>query len=52
MNREDLLALIVNHAEEQGVLDDAYWALIQGMVEDELVLELDRLEMIAIYGGY
>jgi len=50
MNREDLLALIVEHAENQGLLEDSWFAMVQTMTNDELESYLDKLEVIAVYG--
>ena len=41
MNREDLLALIVEHAENQGLLEDSWFAMVQTMTNDELENYLD-----------
>jgi hypothetical protein len=45
--REDLLALIVEHAENQAILTNAYFARIMMMTEDKLEAELARLESLA-----
>lgn len=50
MNREDLLALIVEHAENQGLLEDSWFAMVQTMTNDELEIYLNKLESIAVYG--
>ena len=50
MNREDLLSLIVEHGENQGLLEDSWFAMVQTMTTDELEAYLDQLEAIAVYG--
>lgn len=47
LTREDLLALIVEHAENQAILNNAYFADIMIMSEDRLQIELARLESLA-----
>lgn len=52
MNRNDLLELILDHANNQGLWSEVYIANLMAMADIELAAELDRLETIAVYGGY
>jgi hypothetical protein len=52
MNRNDLLELIVAHANEQGIYSADYVYTLDSMSIVDLEAELDRLETIAVYGGY
>jgi hypothetical protein len=52
MNRNDILELIEAHAIEQGIYSLVYAFSLDSMSDIELAAELDRLETIAVYGGY
>ena len=48
MHRSDMLELIVEHAENQGLLTVPYQAGLSIMTDAQLAIELDRLEAIAL----
>lgn len=52
MNRNDTIELILTHAIEQGSYSEMYMDRLTGMTDIELDAELDRLETIAVYGGF
>ncbi len=52
MNRNDTIELILTHAIEQGAYSQNYMDRLSGMNDAELNAELDRLETIAVYGGF
>ena len=52
MNRSDLLDLILDHADNQGLYSEDYIANLMAMDDTALSAELDRLETIAVYGGF
>jgi hypothetical protein len=48
LHRSDMLELIVEHAENQGLLTIPYQAGLSIMSDNQLAVELDRLEAIAM----
>jgi hypothetical protein len=48
LHRSDMLELIVEHAENQGLLTVPYQAGLSIMTDNQLAVELDRLEAIAL----
>ena len=51
-NRHDTIELILAHAIEQGCYSQMYMDRLTAMNGVELEAELDRLETIAVYGGF
>jgi hypothetical protein len=49
MKREDLLTLIIDHASNQGLLDNEYANMLDDLSDTELDNELNRLEQLAVY---
>ena len=52
MTRAETVALIVEHAENQGLTSYRYMMELACKTDDELLVELDRLETVAVYGGF
>ena len=48
LTRQDTVALIIEHAENQGSFDGHYAALLKTLTIEQLDAELNRLEAIAI----
>ena len=51
-SRHDIIELILTHAIEQGSYSEMYMDHLTSMTDIELEAELDRLETIAVYGGF
>ena len=52
MNRTETLELILDHADNQGLYSEDYISNLMAMDDIALAAELDRLETIAVYGGF
>jgi hypothetical protein len=48
----DTIELILDHADNQGLTDESYIEHLYTLNSIELAAELDRLETIAVYGGF
>lgn len=51
MNRHDTIELILEHIIQRGQYSGLYMEKVTAMSDEELDLELDRLEQLAIFGG-
>lgn len=51
MQRSDMIELILEHTDNQGLTDASFLEFLEGCTDDELDQTLNRLEQIAIFGG-